>query len=73
MKEYLNKVYYDCRYEDYYTITEIEETQSATYFYISYHKKIHLNKKENSSFIIYHINAKQHLPSRYYDAKYYTK
>jgi len=62
--EYLNNTYYDLRYEDYYTVTEVFKEEHATFLFLSYHKKKHLSYKENLKFILYHIEARQHLPAR---------
>jgi hypothetical protein len=62
--EYLNKTYYDLRYEDYYTVTEVLKENNSTFLYLSYHKKKHLSYKENLTFVEYHIDKKQHLPAR---------
>ncbi len=53
----IGKTYYDCRYEDYYTV--ISADKSGNWLNLEYRK---LGKKrEATSFITYHIDAKQHL------------
>lgn len=61
MEEYQNKTYYDIRYDAYYTITRVYKKETATFFTMEYEAKPHLNREENSDFVLYHINAGQHL------------
>jgi len=55
----LNKTYFDCRLEDYFTVNDYD---NDNFVLIDYHTKKHRNKKESVSFIIYHIEEKQYLP-----------
>jgi GH35 family endo-1,4-beta-xylanase len=59
--EILNKTFYDCRLEDYFTVAN-DVDNDDNFVYIEYKKKTHRNKREAVSFIIYHIGAKQYLP-----------
>ena len=59
-KELLNKTFYDCRYEDYYTVTAYDVTG---HFLTLEYKKLG-TKKEAVSFVNYHIEQQQHLPKK---------
>ena len=59
-KELLNKTFYDCRFEDYYTVTAYDVTGN---FLTLEYKKLG-TKKEAVSFINYHIEQQQHLPKK---------
>jgi len=56
-KNLIGKKFYDCRYEDYYTV--LSSDKSGNWLNIEY-TKIGI-KREATSFITYHIDAKQHL------------
>lgn len=54
----IGKTFYDCRYQDFYTVVSVDE--SGNWLNLKYQKLG--DKREATSFITYHIEAKQHLP-----------
>lgn len=56
----IGKTFYDCRYEDYYTV--ISSDNSGNWLNLNYNKSG--SKREATSFITYHIDEKQHLPKK---------
>ena len=54
----IGKTFYDCRYEDYYTVVSCDSSQN--WLNLEYLKTG--KKREATSFITYHIDAKIHLP-----------
>ena len=54
----IGKTFYDCRYEDYYTVLSCDNSQN--WLNLEYNK-LGL-KREATSFITYHIDEKIHLP-----------
>lgn len=55
-KNLIGKTFYDCRYDDYYKV--ISSDSSGNWLNLEYTKLG--NKREATSFITYHIDAKQH-------------
>jgi hypothetical protein len=57
-KSLVNKTFYDCRYEDYYTVISCDK--SGNWLILDYQKTG--RKREATSFVTYHIDSKIHLP-----------
>jgi hypothetical protein len=54
----LGKTYFDCRYNDYFTVKTIDE--SGNWAELLYEKRGEI--RQAVSFIVYHIDMKQYLP-----------
>ena len=59
-KNLIGKTFFDCRYEDYYTV--ISSDKSGNWLNLEY-KKLG-KKREATSFVTYHIDSKIHLPKK---------
>ena len=56
-KDLIGKTFYDCRYEDYFTVLSYDKSEN----WLNLEYKKFGNKREATSFVTYHIDAKIHL------------